>query len=80
VDVADGEIDYMRGVALAYAVNGDGYLGLYATHRRVLSADSRHGLWPSTTLTRCFASNGVALFLDICVGVEEAGVILQVPF
>jgi len=68
------------GCCVAYVVNWDGYLGLYATHRRVLSADSRRGLWPSTALTRCFASNGVTLFLDICVGVEEAGVILQVPF
>jgi hypothetical protein len=63
---------------VVYAVNGDGYLGLYATYRRVLSADSRRGLWPSTALTRCFAGNGVTLFLGICV--EEAGVILEVPF
>ncbi len=64
---------------MVYAVNGDGYLGLYATHRRVLSADSQRGLWLSTALTRCFASNGITLFLDVWVGVG-LGFILEVPF
>jgi hypothetical protein len=73
------------GCCVAYAVNGDGYLGLYAAHCCVLSAGSRE--MRRLTGNGCRGSrrvvspaNGISLFLDICVGVEEAGVYLRSAF
>jgi hypothetical protein len=78
--MADREIDYMG----TYAVDGDSYLGLYATHCCVPSAGSRE--MRRLTGNGCQGprhvvspANGISLFLDVWVGVG-LGFILEVPF
>jgi hypothetical protein len=70
---------------VAYAVDGDGCLGLYAAHCCVLGAGSREmrlltGDGRRGSRRVVLPANGLSLFLDVCVGVEEAGVYLRSAF